>query len=202
MQANTLYYTLSVMPQVIAAIAAVLAAFTFFRISNLRDYLVGDGKSILKRWGIEHGYGFSEKRKDEVQRGRLRDAVDRQNIPEIRNVLFLLQQNEKDEGYSKEDRPHGVQYLYEDRFCVTENYIGKLKTWTLRVLTVSFISIVASVVSLALTDVIMSPTCIFLRYSVLWLNIIVFLASLCSAIYLVYLGLFGKTPHETDRQDV
>lgn len=86
MSANTLYYTLSTIPQVLAAVAAILGAFTFFRIQALERILIGHGKSVLARWGTV-GYGFDNTNQNDRQRRRLADAIDRESVEEVRNVI-------------------------------------------------------------------------------------------------------------------
>jgi hypothetical protein len=42
---TTLYYFFSTISQVLAAISALLAVFTQFKISEIKDFLIGDGKA-------------------------------------------------------------------------------------------------------------------------------------------------------------
>lgn len=198
MHSNTLYYTFNAMPQVLAAIAAIIGAFTHFRINNLKEYLIGDGKSVLSRWG-EIGYKFPNEQDNEKQKKRMIDAVERKSIPEIKDVIRLLRDIEKNEGYSKKDRPGGLQYLYEDRFCGTESHIKKLKERTIYIIGFSFITIILSIVSLGLIDIIVSSTCIYVKYTVLWINMLFFILSLIFAFCLIRLGFSERTVHETDR---
>lgn len=202
MTANTLYYTFSAMPQVLGAIAAVIAAFVHFRIANLREYLVGDGHSVLNRLNDgEDGYRFQTAEEQTKQHKRLRDAVDRRSIPEIKHVIFLLQEIEKNEGFSKKTRPTGLQYLYEDRFCGTEERIRQLKKLTMFVIAVSFLTIIGSIVSLAMTDKFLSAARSGLASLILWLNVGLFIASL-----FFNLGLLGLSEitvmHESDRKTI
>lgn len=44
---TTLYFYFSTLAQVLAAIVALIAVIIHFRISSLRDILIGDGKAIL-----------------------------------------------------------------------------------------------------------------------------------------------------------
>lgn len=200
MEADTLYYTLSAMPQVIGAIAAIVFAFTHLRIANLREYLIGDGALVLNRWG-EPGYTLlPDEDEDKKQRERLRDAIDRRSLPEIKHVIFLLYENEKSEGHSKKDRPTGLQFVYEDRFCGTYSQITHLKRWTSFFIALAFASIIASIVSLAWTDAIVSVSYYGFKYIVLWLNVAIFIASLALAYIVVRLGLSEKTVHESERQ--
>jgi len=199
MESTTLYYAFSAMPQVIGTIAAIMATFTFFRISNLHEYLIGDGRSVLSRQD-EIGYKFPDLNEHQLQYGRMRDAVDRKSVPEIKNVISRLQELEKAQGHTRQTRPNGLQYLYEERFCGTEKHINRLKKWATAVVALSFLSIASSIISLALIDLIMSSECTRLKYIILWLNVIIFVASLVLAFYLLYLALYVKTVHEIDRQ--
>ena len=49
MDVNTFYYTLSTIPQVVAAICAILPVFLFRRLESLENHLIGDGKSVYDR---------------------------------------------------------------------------------------------------------------------------------------------------------
>jgi len=200
MENNTLYYTFSAIPQVIGAIAAIIAAFSFFRIANLREYLIGDGKSVLNRWG-EKGYCLQDPKENKKQQKRLLDAIDRRNILEIKNVILQLRNNEIRAGYSKNDRPHGLQYIY-DRFCGNEGHIAKLKRWTLYVIALSFSTIIVSIISLGMTDAIISATCPSLKYWILWLTVALFIVSLILTFRLMHLGLSERTVHEADKQSL
>jgi hypothetical protein len=197
MEANTLYYTLSAMPQVIGAVAAIIIAFSNLRIANLREYLIGDGRSVLDRWEAREP-GYTLPKDGEKQRKRLRDALHRRIIPEIKQVIFLLSENEKNEDHPKKEKPAGLQYVYK-RFLETDRHIADLKLWTLIVIAFSFFSIIASIVSLASTDAIISSAYCGLKNIVLWLNVALFAASLILSFYVLWRGLFGKTAHEFER---
>jgi len=199
MNPNTLYYTLSAIPQVIGAVTALLATIIFFQISKLRDYLIGEGQAVLNRWGNK-GYRLPTPEDDQKHKKRLIDAIDRRSVPEIKAVIFLLKEIEKKEGYSRNERPTGLQYVYEDRFCETEKHMKKLKKWIQIFVTASFLTIIFSIVSLALTDTIVSSTCQNLKYWVLWLNVEFFIISLFLSLRLMRLSLSRENVHESDRQ--
>lgn len=187
MESNTLYYTFSTIAQVLGAVVAILAAFTHFRIQNLRDLLIGHGKSVFTRWG-QPGYEFPPE-KESLYRLRLRDAIDRRFIPEIKKIIHKLAEIEEAQGIISQDKPGGLQYLYHHRFLKTENRITKLRSTTRNVIIVSFITIVVSVSSLAVTDVILSCRWPWLAYLVLWFNVAWFIISLILAWNLVRRGL-------------
>ncbi len=90
--------------------------------------------------------------------------------------------------------------MFEDRFCVTERHIVKLKRWIVVVVALTFITIIVSIISLALTDNIISATCSDLKYWVLRLNVILFIISLIVSFYLMLLGFSEKTVHETSHK--
>lgn len=194
---NTLYYTFSAIPQVLGAIAAVIAAFIHFRIANLREYLIGDGKSVLHRWG-NHGYKLDDQHENQKQEKRLRDAIDRKSIPGIKDIILLLRDNEINQGYTKLDRPTGLQYLYEDRFCPTDCHIKMLNIITVVFIAFSFFTIIVSIVSLAMTASIDSITHHNLMCWILWGNVILFIASLIFAFSVICIGLVRKSVHEKE----
>lgn len=194
MQDNTLYYTFSAIPQVIGAISAIIATFIHFRITNFREFLIGDGRSVLERWG-DPGYSFPEPVEDMKQKKRLQDAIHRRNVPRVKRVIRLLSELEQTSGYSKQDRPTGLQYVYE-RFSRTEAQMHQLQRWTLYVIGTSFISILASIVCLAMTDAILAWRCVSLPVISVIVNVILFAISLSLAFYLIYLGFSERSLHE------
>lgn len=114
---DTLYYFFSTLAQVIAAATALVAVLVHFRISVLRDFLVGDGESVLnmkKRYGNQRGYDLlTEKNTD-----RLEDAVDRKDIYGIKEIIKELARLEEKKDVSKDH--HGFQWLFR--------FFKKLKT--------------------------------------------------------------------------
>lgn len=104
MKETTLYYTLSTIPQILAATSAVLAAFIHFRLTTVHNILVGDGKATLDRSDKrEIGYILDDGLKD-----RLRDGIHRKSIGEIKEILAKLKdieiQEVREGKISKEDR--------------------------------------------------------------------------------------------------
>ena len=195
METNTLYYTFSTIPQVLGAIAAIMGAFSHFRINTLKQYLVGDGQAILNRWG-DPGYEFPDPNEDTKQKKRLEDAIARNNVKEIKHVIFLLRNIERDDGYTRKKRPKGLQYIYEDRFCGTEEHIQNLKAWTLHAITLSFLTIVISILSLSLTEILSVPNISLISLAV---NVFLCLLSLAMCFWSIRLGFMEKTLHERER---
>ncbi len=193
MESNTFYYTFSTIPQVLGTLVALLAAFVHFRINRLHDYLIGDGEAVLNRWG-ETGYKL-----DNNKHKRLKDAVARKNIYEIKDVIRRrLSDVEKDEGHTKVDKSTGLQYLYEDRFCGTENLIKKLKTWTLVTVLFTFATITCSLICLSLVDIIKISLCY--NKLILFANLMLAVISLALSLYVLFLGLSDNDKHEIDRK--
>jgi hypothetical protein len=186
---NTLYYTFSTIPQILGALVALLAAFVHFRITRLEEYLVGDGKAVSNRLG-EKGYILTE-----MYEKRLKDAIERKNIYEIKAILAMLSNIERDEGHTKTARPRGLQVIFEDRFCGTQRQIEKLKSLTLITAAIALFTIATSLFSLALVDTILKNN----SCSILGLIVNIFFAviTLVLSFLVIYQGLTRKTPHET-----
>jgi len=195
MEPNTLYYTFSAIPQVLGTIAAIMAAFTHFRISALKQYLIGDGQSVLNRWG-RSGYALPDPEQDGRQKRRLEDAIARNNVAEVKHVLYLLRNNEREQGITRKERPTGLQYVYE-KFCRTEDHIRDLRRWTVCAIAVSFFTITVSILSLGLTDCLLrgriGPVAVVG-------NVLLCLLSLGLSLHCIVLGFMEKTPHETERE--
>lgn len=143
MNHDSLLYGLSTIPQVIAALAALVSAFSPFRIQSLRDHLIGHGKSVLNRWD-DPKYGLPGERDEARQKARLRDSIDRRSIADIKQVLVRLAEHEAAQGHTVADRPRGFRYLI-DRYSATEDLINALQKWTARTLGAAFVSIIVSV---------------------------------------------------------
>lgn len=198
MQSNTLYYSLSAMPQVLGALAAVVAAFTFFRIDALHRYMVGDGESVLRRWDEYDGL-FVDKQRYFILGGRLADGVARGSVSELEAVLRELAEAERGAGLPRASSPRGLQYLYEDRFCPTQRHMNDLKFWALVAVIAASVSIMLCVLSLASVDAIAAAFHPLAPYLVLGTNIGFFTAALGFSVYLMYLGLWGKATSARDR---
>lgn len=189
---NTLYYTFSTIPQILGAMTALLVAFVHFRLLRLEDYLIGDGQSIINRIG-DKGVILNKQ-----QEKRLVDAVARKNIYEIKAVLKGLSEKEKEEGYTKAQRPTGLQYCFEDRFCGTLGKISDLKKLTLISTGVAMFTIIFSLGSLSIVDCIRKSTICSKLFLIF--NVSLTIITLILAFWVIYKGLVGKTLHETDRE--
>lgn len=195
MNMDSIYYTLSAIPQIIGTIAAILTTFALFRVKYLKEYLIGDGQAVLNRWE-DKGYKLPDPKEDNRQKKRLIDAIARKSILEIKEVIFELKKNEDKEGHSTEDRRFGLNNVY-NVFCTIEKHIEQLIKKIMCVVIISFITIIASIVSLAITHTI----CLAKYFCfVLWINVFLFILSLSLTLLLVINGLSMKP--EIDRKKI
>lgn len=143
---TTLYYFFSTISQVLAAISALLAVFTHFKISEIKDFLVGDGKATYERMLLkEPGYDLPIDYKKYLD--RLRDSIGRKSIAGILQVINVLATNEKDQGKTLESNRRGLQYL-EVGFNKRMMQITKITSLTKKSLVFAFLAIISSIVSL------------------------------------------------------
>ena len=144
---NTLYYFFSTVAQILAATTALTSIVLQFKINGLQKYLVGSGQAIYERIKIkETGYIIDNKQQD-----RLRDALFRESLDEIEAVLLILKDIEGREGHSKDDRPRGLQYLYE-KYTQMKFDLKKSKSSIISVTKISFITIILSLIILTSVD--------------------------------------------------
>ncbi len=145
---NTLYYFFTTVAQTLAAIAALIAVVVHFRISALRDFLVGDGEAVLK--GLEEhraGYqGIPKKYKD-----RLINSNHRKDIGGIKSVIQCMAEKEKDAGHTLKDRPNGFQWLLSC-FLTTEDDINKMLIASKRAFIFAITTALYSIMAILLID--------------------------------------------------
>jgi len=187
MDTNTLYYTFSTIPQILAAAIAILAAFMHFRLISIKDLLIGDGKSAQDRLG-QKGYILNDKYSD-----RLRDGINRKSIGEVKEVLNKLAKTEKEENYTKNNRPTGLQYLYEDRFCRTERHYNFLRISSLITFGVVSFTLIISLICLSQVDCLIQ-----MDNYIFWtnLNIGLFCLSIGLIFFLVIISSLQNTTYE------
>jgi hypothetical protein len=197
MDKQTLYYTLSTIPQVLAATSAIIGAFMFYRFSRITDFLIGDGQAAYDRaLRGEPGYGEL----DIKYKKRLQDAISRKNIYEIGDVLRILRDEEVkadkevEAGFAKKQRETGLRHIYEDRFLVTKKYYDSLKLWTKIIIGVSIFTILLSVISLSYIDFIIQ--CNDLLNIAMIVTVISFLITIVGSIILMIYALTDNTPYE------
>lgn len=197
MDINTFYYTLSTIPQVVAAIGAILAVFLFRRFESLENHLIGDGKSVYDRseageYDFLFNLNLNEKNKQDL---RLRDGISRKNIIEIKKVIEFYKDQEKqaeDTGIPI-NKDTGFKYLY-DKFCETESKLNNLKRLSKYAFVVSILSIFFSVICLTFSDWIFLNC---LSYSLLISNLIVFIIAISLTVCVVTTSFKKDTLHKS-----
>ena len=150
MQANSLYYYFSTVAQVLAAISALLAVFAQFKISEIKDFLIGDGVAMLERMKLqETGYYVATDFIKYIE--LLRDSVWRRSILGVLEVLEVLSQKEIDEGKTLISNPRGLQYL-EKRFKQNLLQLNKIQALTKKSIVLAFVTIFVSLISLIFVE--------------------------------------------------
>jgi hypothetical protein len=176
------------MPQVIAAISAILAVFLFRRLETLKSILIGDGTAILNRSSVsEYDFLFEEDleaiRIKKWQDKRLRDGINRKDIEEIKKVIeFYGNQEQKAEEKGKKiNKESGLQNFYR-KFSNTEELFNNIIFFAKITFFTSIASILLSVICLAFTDVIYSNC---LSSSAIAVNLIVFILSITMTVVVI-----------------
>jgi len=178
----TLYYFFSTLAQVIAAATALIAVLVHFRISALRDFLIGDGESVLiRKKNKEQGYELlSETNKD-----RLQDAVYRKDISGIKEILNELATLEKDKNVNKDH--HGFQWLshYYDK---TENQINEMSKISKYAFIFALITSFYSVIAILFIDISMNSLC----FQIVLISLNIILLAICGYYTIKGIGLAFK----------
>lgn len=150
MTTTTLYYFFSTTAQVMAAISALLAVFTHFKINGIKVFLVGDGKATFERMSRkEPGYDLEHDYKKYFD--RLRDALFRDSILGIKEVIEILAKNEQDKGKTLKSNPRGLHYL-EKRFKERISQMNRIKSLTKKAIVSAIIAIFSSIISLIFVE--------------------------------------------------
>jgi hypothetical protein len=168
---NTLYYFFSTLAQVVAAATALIAVLVHFRITALRDFLVGDGESVLnmkKDYREERGYDLLTSKNTD----RLKGAVARKDISGIEKVLKELAELEKNKSVSEDH--HGFQWLY-GHFSKTQNQIKEMSQTSKRAFIMALITAFYSIISILFVEIIFD--CLF--YSILIVGFDIILLTIC-----------------------
>lgn len=195
--AETLYWLLSTIPQVLAALVGILAAFAHFRISGLQNYIIGAGQSILDKWQIfssENGYQLSETEK--IARDWLLAAVNKRNIYQIQKSIDRLNKNEPE---AANDHHIGNNiFLFVNGLNVYQHdiifLIYTLKQITIYTTIFAFSSIVLSLTCLALIDIINDLP--YIKWISLILISILVIITLYYAFNLIYKGFKDRAMQE------
>jgi len=200
MDKNTLYYTLSTIPQVIAAISAILAVFLFRRLESIKNLLIGDCRSILNR-SNKGEYDFllnmesSDRHDKNKQDLRLKDGISRKNHMEVKKVVLFYSNQEKkaEQKGITINKETGLQYVF-GKFCKTEKLYNDLIKLSIVTLLVSILSILLSVICLSYADMIFSNCKSDL---VILTNLILFIVAIFLTVCVVIKSFKKDTPHES-----
>jgi len=114
---------------------------------------------------------------------RLRDAINRKNIGEIKNVILFYsnQENNAEKNEIPINKERGLQYVY-GKFSEIEGHYNSIIVLSRRTFIVSIISILLSVICLSFANFIFSH-CI-LDFTIL-INLIVFIISIFLTVIVV-----------------
>lgn len=191
-QENSLYYFFSTVAQVLAATSALLAIFSQFKISELNNFLIGDGKATFERMNKkETGYTFIDEAIHNINLNILRDAIGRRSIFGIFEIINLLSIQEFNEKITIADRPRGLQYL-EKRFIERKSLVREIKSLTKKSIITAFITIFISIISL-----------IFVEKIVLtFISIVLITIVVISSAYCFYLAINGMIKGLNDLNEV
>jgi len=181
MTPTTLYYFFSTTAQVMAAISALLAIFTQFKITGIKVFLLGDGKAIFERMAKkEEGFVLEH---HERYLNRLRDSLFRESITGILQVLELLASTEQDKGKTIESNPRGLQNL-EARFKERINQLDRIKLLTKRTIVSAIVAIFLSLFFILFVEKLISFNCF------VWGSVIITLIASILCMFFTIQGIF------------
>lgn len=186
---QTVYYTLSTIAQVQAAVVALLGVFLFYKIQRISDIQIGQGKAI--KANLDEKIEKKERNIDTHYR-RLRDAIHRKNLYGIEEAVlhFTIEEIKA----AKQDLATNGYYLHVyPKFIDTKRTLNILKWTTAIALTLCFTSLLYSLISLSQIDSINNYNCIILS------NVILFTVAEVFSIYVVINSLFKILPFEKDK---
>lgn len=149
MDIQSFYYFHSTTAQVLASVSALLAVFTHYKVNEIKEFLIGDGKATFERMSRKEspGYTIRDDSEHKTQQDRLRDSIERKTIIGIREVVKLLAVQEQDGGRTIESNPTGLQALYRG-FEIRVAQINNIKKYTKRSLVCALIGVMISLLSL------------------------------------------------------
>ncbi len=197
-----LLYSLSTIPQVLAATSAIMVIFVQYRFGKLTDILIGDGKAALERFNDY--IRDLEKRKAERLQKRLRDSVFRKNIYGVQDVLNQLTNIEakhiKQGKVKKEDVPTGLSRHVYPKFIKTLDKYQNIKKWTISTIAFSLLTMIISILFLITLETLPNNICsIYTSIVILSITCGLFIISLISSYILLRKGLSENTLHEKEK---
>ncbi len=200
MTENAFYYTLCVIPAIIAALAGLAVLMVYSRKDVLENYMLGEGHTTLERWGE---YNNDRLEKPELQKNRLRDALARRNLVDVKGVLEPLNKVALELGKSKDKPDHrrGMNHIYTDKFLPAETTVNSIKACTKRIVLVSIVTTWTSVLPLAAGSVLVNDTVKIVPWdpAALWivrLNVFLFSVFLLLLVDMVMLAFRPQPGYE------
>ena len=198
---TTLYYSLSTIAQVEAAIIAVLGVFIFYKQQRFTDLQIGQGKATLDshREDLGNYYRKQEKgekaSKTENMAMRLQDAIHRKNLYGIEQIMILKTISElKENRTTRYGYYNHIYKLYKQ----TNEFMKRFSAFSIATIAISILSLVYSVISLSFVHEIID-TCSdrFILYS----NLSVFLISILLSLFLVVYTFYSRLPFEKYKKE-
>lgn len=147
---STLYYFFSTVAQVLAATAALSVIILQFKINEIKRFLIGSGHAMFR--SMARGERYYDKLEPH-KRNRLEDAIGREDINGIEEILNLLTKYEIDDGIKLKDHPTGFQGLNE-RYKNQKILITTLNKLMRAPIIFSLITIIACLIGLSFVDLI------------------------------------------------
>jgi len=160
---TTLYYYFSTIAQVVAATVALISIALQFKVNTNRKYLIGDGQAVYNRL-IAHDAGYEL---DDKYVKRLRDAIEKEDLNGIGDILSLLKDNEIKKNKDKPItlQPFGFVNLHA-RYSAILMELDDIKTMIVNIVLLSMITITLSISALGLADAIKKmPTLLIIAVS-------------------------------------
>ncbi|MCB2195031.1 MAG: hypothetical protein KQH79_04185 [Bacteroidetes bacterium] len=215
-ESTSLYLAIA---QIIAALTGLFAIFVFQRINQIRDIIIGDGKSHLRREKIDHKEKRYRKINSLIEKEnkfglkRLEDAIDRKNLYGIKEAIYKCDYRElKGSNFFLQNRIEGNREEYDltymkgavhvkntgyfhnvrPRFDKSLKQLLSLKKILLG--SILFLFLLILFIFYALFDYnLFSCSKTILFYSTLFLTLLIITV-------IVYLSLFRKMPHEKEKR--
>ena len=195
---NTLYYTLSTIAQVQAALVALIGVFLFFKLQRIYDIQVGQGKAIFQ-WRKKEITKRKREQPDnlssiENSTIRLGDAIYRNNLYGVEEGIlnYSIEEIENNRFY----HPTGFNQNVLPKFRATKRFYNQMRLFSAIVLILSILSLLFAVISLSLVK--LYESIIYLRI-LLVLNVLFFVVTVVLSTTLIVYLLFKNLPFESHK---
>jgi hypothetical protein len=171
---ETLYWLLSTIPQVLAALITVLSAFVFFSINKIEETLFRRANTIYKKWEVHCFDYYNEK--IGCSRNDMKQAIEERSLNRIVDILRILFEKQNNESEKRKKlQPYQIEItktIYNSFLKQSKN-ISKIKNKTINTAIVGFSTIMLSIIGLSMIEF---YTKCFLLNTIIFLIILVFTA--------------------------